>query len=45
VIAALAGSLDLPLTRIGVLAAGAGVLAVDETGAAIHLTKAGWTHI
>jgi thiamine-monophosphate kinase len=45
VIAALAGSLDLPLTRIGVLAAGAGVLAVDETGAAIPLTKAGWTHI
>jgi thiamine-monophosphate kinase len=44
-IAALAGTLGLPLTRIGAMAAGSGVRAVDETGTAIPLTKAGWTHI
>jgi len=44
-IAALAGSLDLPLTRVGAMAAGTGVRVVDETGAAIPLTKTGWTHL
>jgi thiamine-monophosphate kinase len=44
-IAALAGPLDLPLSRIGAMAAGTGVRVVDETGAAIPLTKTGWTHL
>ena len=44
-IAALAATLDLPLTRIGAMAAGSGIRVVDETGAAIPLAKAGWTHL
>ena len=44
-IVALAGALALPLTRIGAMAAGAGVRAVDEAGAVIPLAKAGWTHL
>lgn len=43
-IAALADELDLPLTRIGRMAAGAGVRVVDETGAPIPLERAGWSH-
>ena len=43
-IATLAAALALPLTRIGTMAAGAGVRTVDEAGAQIPLKNAGWNH-
>jgi len=43
-IAAMAGRVDLPLTRVGRFAAGDGVMVVDEDGSSIALEAAGWTH-
>jgi thiamine-monophosphate kinase len=43
-IAAMAGRVDLPLTRVGRFAAGDGVMVVDEDGNSIALEAAGWTH-
>jgi thiamine-monophosphate kinase len=43
-VAALAGRLALPLTRIGMLEAGEGVRVFDASGAPLALGKAGWTH-
>lgn len=43
-VAALAGRLALPLTRIGSLEPGEGVRVLDAAGAPMTLGKAGWTH-
>ena len=43
-IAALAGELSLPLTRIGRIESGAGVTAVNRAGAPIELISRGWRH-
>lgn len=43
-VARLAAELDLPLTRIGTMAAGEGVRALDEAGRPLALDGRGWTH-
>ena len=43
-IEALAGTLDLSLTRIGAMVEGAGVRVLDEAGQEIPLQHAGWAH-
>ncbi len=43
-LAALAGRVGLPLTRVGRFAAGEGVTVLDEEGNSIALEAAGWTH-
>ncbi|MFQ5774346.1 MAG: thiamine-phosphate kinase [Kiloniellaceae bacterium] len=43
-VAELARSLDLPLTRIGVMREGRGVRALDEAGREVRLPGAGWRH-
>lgn len=43
-IGALAAELDLPLTRIGVMHAGEGVVVRDADGAAMTLDARGWKH-
>jgi thiamine-monophosphate kinase len=43
-IASLSRSLNLPITRIGAIEAGAGVRVVDDQGREVPLAKAGWRH-
>lgn len=43
-LAALSAELGLPLTRIGRIETGAGVIAVNAQGAPIEVTSAGWKH-
>ena len=43
-VAALARKLELPLTRIGEMRAGAGVVVVRPDGASREIEKAGWQH-
>jgi thiamine-monophosphate kinase len=43
-VAALAGELDLPLTRIGRLVEGQGVRVTDAAGEPLDLGHAGWQH-
>jgi thiamine-monophosphate kinase len=43
-IAVLAGSLDLPLTRVGAMSDGGGIEVVDAEGRPIVLEAGGWTH-
>lgn len=43
-VAALAERLGLPLTQVGRMAEGEGVRVLDRDGAALPLSKSGWTH-
>jgi thiamine-monophosphate kinase len=43
-IAALSAELDIPITRIGAVAAGAGVRLIDARGQAIAIERAGYRH-
>jgi thiamine monophosphate kinase len=43
-VAALARKLDLPLTRIGEMRAGSGVVVVRSDGATREIERAGWQH-